>query len=139
MSPFGPQTPSHSPQSNYFSTTTVILFYITRKVLFCGEALTPLQIPFFLNNHSLEAQSLSPREIRPTIPLVYMSFPSTTMAFFAIFIMVLFTVFTGRQTQGVCVRITTAKLLSLMPSGTSAHPIILLLCQLTLELCFIGG
>ena len=51
MSKFGPQTLSHSSWSNYFSTTPVILFYVTRKV-FCGKALTSLQIPFFRNSSS---------------------------------------------------------------------------------------
>ena len=92
----GPQTLSHSPLSNYFSTTPVTLFYVTMKVLFCGKAFTSLQIPFSLNNYSLETQSFSLQEARPTFAPVSMSFYSKTITFFTLFIIVLmFPVFIG--------------------------------------------
>ena len=62
-----------------------------RTMLICGKALTSLQTPFFLNNYSLEKQSSSPQEARPTFPLVFISFPSPTdmITFLAHFLVVL--------------------------------------------------
>ena len=128
---FGPETLSHSPLSSYFSTTPVTLFYTMWTALFCGKALISLQIPFFLNNYSLETSSLSPQEARAIIPLVSMSFSSTTKTFSAFFIMILgFPVLIIGLTHGLHSGIlegsptTIAKQLSLIPGGTLVHPII---------------
>ena len=82
-------------------------------MLICGKALTSLQTPFFLNNYSLEKQSSSPQEARPTFPLVFISFPSPTemITVLAFCIIVLMSVpIIG---HGLC--LTTVELVSLIP------------------------
>ncbi|KAJ7958208.1 Receptor protein kinase 1-like protein [Quillaja saponaria] len=44
-----------------------------KKVLYCGKALIPQQIHFFLGKHSQRRQSSFHQEAQPTIPLVFIS------------------------------------------------------------------
>ena len=100
-------------------------------MLICGKALTSLKPPFFLNNYSLEKQSSSPQEARQTFPLVFIIFPSPTdmITFLDFFLVVLMSVvFIG---HGLC--LAPVELVSLIPQGTSIHPMILLLCWPTME------